>query len=187
MNTYLDESGEKHTYMRKNTDFRGIRVKRGVISQVEGVKTRNTFSASNVVFHGLSEVIAQGKLAPSEHTVLSSQPLTVKVQLVKDIQNQIRRELQEQKEAYFTQFVTQKLLSLLDFSPITAESMELSVYFNILSDDGSLPTSLMLAAWDLLKDLQNQYCSDKSVIVPRSQFLKVPVWFTVMCMVSVTG
>jgi exosome complex RNA-binding protein Rrp42 (RNase PH superfamily) len=32
-----------------------------------------------VVFHGLTEVISQGKIAPSEHTVLTTQPLQVKV------------------------------------------------------------------------------------------------------------
>jgi hypothetical protein len=60
-------------------------------------------------------VIAQGRLARSESTVISAQPIYVKMQLVKDIQNQIRRELQEQKEAYYREFIASKLVSFIDF------------------------------------------------------------------------
>lgn len=65
--------------------------------------------------------------------------------------------------------------------------MELSLSFNVLADDGSLPTALMLAAWDLLAQLTHSYVRDPTVTIPRKDLLKVPHWLTSMYMVSVTG
>jgi exosome complex RNA-binding protein Rrp42 (RNase PH superfamily) len=65
--------------------------------------------------------------------------------------------------------------------------MEVTLSFNVLADDGSLPTALMTAAWDLLTQLSNAYGRDPTATLPRKDLLKVPVWLTSMYMISVTG
>jgi hypothetical protein len=61
----MNEAGEVFSVARGNNEHRAIRVKRGVI----GTKTipsedgnagkfQSTYTSSNVVFHGLSEVIS---------------------------------------------------------------------------------------------------------------------------------
>ena len=72
----------------------------------------------------------------------------MKVSLVKDMQDQLRRDLFEQKEAFYTEWLTSLIKSVLDFAPLGGQ--ELHLKFKVASDDGNLPCAFSFAALDLL-------------------------------------
>lgn len=92
---------------------------------------------------------------------------------MKDIQGQIRRDVQEWKEAYYSQWLTQRILSVLDFTQLNTLSQELTLSFNVMVDDGNLTSALNLATLDLLNQL--------------NLTLKKPLFFTVMLLQAIEG
>ena len=77
--------------------------------------------------------------------------MTVSVNLVKDIQNQVRRELQEQKEAFYTAWTVSRINQVLDFTTLSDMQLEFSVSINVVADDGNLVCTFTAAIVDLMK------------------------------------
>ena len=102
--------------------------------------------------------------------------MATKVSLVKDVQGQVRRDAQEQKEAYYSQWVLERTLQMVDVQGLVGKCFELSLSFNVLVDDGNLPCVLTQAALDLLKQLEQQ---DEQVLKKRDT-----IAFTVMVLQS---
>ena len=102
-------------------------------------------------------MIGQAFLRDQDSAVLNEQPLSVKVQLPRDLQSNVRRDLQEQKETCFSQHFKKLLLLSIDFeklSQLHGEQQiiksELHFSFNVLNDDGNLSSSISTLAVDLL-------------------------------------
>ena len=136
---------------RANNEHRALRISRGVLTNKQDTKPSTVnITASNVIFLGSTQVIAQARLQNSEQTVLTNHPLTVSINLVKDIQNQIRRELQEQKEAFYTAWTLSRLNEVLNYQTLSEAQLEVKLTLNVVADDGNLVCAIAAAIVDLL-------------------------------------
>jgi len=109
----------------------------------------------------------------------------VKVSLVKDMQDQLRRDLFEQKEAFYTEWLTGLIKSVLDFAPLGGQ--ELHLRLKVASDDGNLPCAFSFTALDLLTqvDALNKKASLHQG-APKS-LMREAKFFTTMVLQSMKG
>jgi hypothetical protein len=73
----------------------------------------------------------------------------------------VRRDAQEAKEAYYSKWLSDKVLGCLTMSELEAQALELTLSFTVLVDDGNLPCALTMAALDLLR--QSEFLRDDLV------------------------
>ena len=78
-NRHITAAGDIELENRANNSHRKIFISRGVLqtsSSAESKAKRNTiFNGSNCVSLGMTKIVANGRLAPTENTVLSDSPI----------------------------------------------------------------------------------------------------------------
>lgn len=98
----------------------------------------------------------------------------------------MRRDAQEWKETYYSQWLTSRLIQLIDFAPLRERALDLTLSLSILVDDGNLPCALSLSSLDLLLQLSQNLSSEVSQ--PSLTLLaSSPLFFTTMIFQSATG
>ena len=97
---------------------------------------------------------------------------------MKDMQDQLRRDLFEQKEAFYTEWLTSLIKGVLDFAPLGGQELHLKL--KVASDDGNLPCAFSFAALDLLTQVNASIQKASLQTDPPKSLLREPSFFTTM-------
>ncbi|CDW85954.1 UNKNOWN [Stylonychia lemnae] len=189
---------EYHAYLIRNgvradsrglTSHRSLTIKRDVLNQSvklslaggPSANNQNSLSQTNLrvssaIHQGNTLIIGQACVKPSDHAVLSVKPLSVSVQLIREIQTLVRRDMQEQKDQYFSDQVQSKLERLLNFTQLNEHKLEIKFSFNVLTDDGNLFCAITTLAMDLLGQIESTHSDIK--------LIQKLMWESTVCVVE---
>eukprot|EP00347_Sterkiella_histriomuscorum_P007406 403349045 len=187
---------EYHQYLIRNgvradsrtlTQHRPITVKRQVLQSYtnNNQQQQMNFRASGAVNQGKTLIIGQASLKNQDHATISERPLTLSIQLMRELQQQhVRRDYQGQKEFFYAHHIKKQVELCIDFSLIVNHEVrgEIIMTFNVLADDGNLVSAITCLAMDLILQLQHisnikfvkQLCWESMIVISEGSLIADP-------------
>ena len=100
------------------------------------------------------------------------------------MQGKLRRELHEQKEAFYSSWLTSLVNRVIDYSSLVCQEVHISL--KVTFDDGNLPCAFTHSVLDLLTQL-SQSVLKASIHSDPKPMLKESQFFTTMAILSIKG